>query len=82
MQSYWRTKAREIITDVLNKQKGAPESEIRKALHNAYPFGPRKYHPYKIWLDEIALQRGKKKRNTFGRKKKAIPTDPNQERMF
>lgn len=32
----------------------------RKALRDAYPAGPRAHHPYKIWLDEIARQTGRK----------------------
>ena len=34
--------------------------EQRRALKDAYPFGERRYAPYKIWLDEIARQKGKK----------------------
>jgi hypothetical protein len=30
-------------------------------LFDAYPFGERKYTPYKIWLDEIKRQVGTKK---------------------
>jgi hypothetical protein len=30
----------------------------RARLREAYPFGERKYHPYKIWLDEIRRQLG------------------------
>jgi hypothetical protein len=44
----------------LSETVGKDEKEIRKALHDAYPFGPREYHPYKIWLDEIKRQRGSK----------------------
>lgn len=80
--SYWRNKARPIIARVLKENKGADEQTIKRALRDAYPFGPREYHPYKIWLDEIAVLRGtKKKKNIFGRKK-AKPEDPRQERMF
>lgn len=50
-----------IIHRVLQETKGKPEKEIRAALHDAYPFGQRSLHPYKIWLDEIKMQRGKKK---------------------
>jgi hypothetical protein len=56
----WRDKARPIIQKVLKDTKGLPENEIKKALYNAYPFGERRYHPYKIWLDEIRIQTGKK----------------------
>jgi hypothetical protein len=81
-QSYWRGVARPIIAEVLKTNKGKPEKEIRKALHDAYPFGERKYHPYKIWLNEINLQLGKAKLWTPGRKKKVTPMDPNQTSFF
>lgn len=61
MKSTWRTKAAPIIRQVLKETKGQSEKEIRKALIDAYPFGVREYHPYKIWCDEIRVQRGKKK---------------------
>lgn len=82
-RSYWREKSRPIIARVLKENAGADEQTIRKALKDAYPFGMREYHPYKVWLDEIAVQRGtKKKKNIFGRKKKKVQEDPRQERMF
>ncbi len=82
MKSSWRAYCAPIITRVLEETKGKDEKEIRKALKEAYPFGEREYHPYKIWLDEVASQRGlKKKRNHFGRKKKVAP-DPNQKALF
>jgi hypothetical protein len=82
MKSSWRDHARPIIAQVLRETQGMGEKAIRKALLEAYPFHQRKYHPYKIWLDEIALQRGTKKRkNIFGRRKKAKPADPNQLSM-
>jgi hypothetical protein len=71
--SYWRDKCRPIVARVLKENKGAQEWQIRKALHDAYPFGARKYHPYKIWLDEIKLQRGQKQK-----KHKAKPVDKDQ----
>lgn len=82
MSSRWRDYARPIIARVLKENAGADEQTIKRALKDAYPFGQREYHPYKIWLDEIAVQRGtKKKKNIFGRKKDK-PEDPRQERMF
>lgn len=81
-RSSWRDYARPIIARVLKETQGQDEQVIRRALKDAYPFGQRDYHPYKIWLDEIAVQRGtKKKKNVFGRKK-VKQDDPNQERMF
>jgi hypothetical protein len=56
----WRDSATPIIARVLKETKGQDEKAIKKALFDAYPFGARQYHPYKIWLDEIKRQRGKK----------------------
>lgn len=66
----WRDYAAPIIAKVLKENKGKTEKEIKKALFDAYPFGERKYHPYKIWLDEIKVQRGKRK---FGHKRTVEP---------
>lgn len=56
-ESRWRDRAGPIIARVLKETRGKSEKEIRAALREAYPFGERKYHPYKIWLDEIKRQR-------------------------
>lgn len=55
----WREKAAPIIANVLSQY---PEDcpERRKALREAYPFGPRAHWPYKAWLAEIAKQTGRK----------------------
>lgn len=53
--SPWRNRARPIIARVI-AEHGHDERALRKALHAAYPFGPRENHPYKIWLDEIKRQ--------------------------
>jgi hypothetical protein len=62
---WWRRRAAPIIARVLER---FPRSEwdgreCRRALADAYPFGPRAMHPYKMWLDEIRCQTG---RRTFG----------------
>ena len=56
--SQWREHSAKVIARVLAETKGQDEKVIRKALHDAYPFGERSNHPYKIWLDEIRCQRG------------------------
>lgn len=56
----WRDIARPIIAKILEETRGQTEQLIKKALHEAYPFGERRYHPYKVWCDEIRRQRGKK----------------------
>jgi len=57
----WRSRARPIIAEVLRKHAGSDEKVRRKALRDAYPFGPRQFWPYKVWLDEIGRQRGTRK---------------------
>jgi hypothetical protein len=53
----WREIAAPIISKVLRETEGQPKPIVDKALFDAYPFGQRAYHPYKIWLDEIKRQR-------------------------
>ncbi|MEN0066132.1 MAG: hypothetical protein AAGA48_28585 [Myxococcota bacterium] len=55
-----RDAVRPIIRRVLEKTAGQPEASIRAALRQAYPFGARRWNPYKVWLDEIQVQRGLK----------------------
>ena len=57
MSRSWRDIARPIVAKVLADTAGKPEPQIRSALFEAYPFGERRYTPYKIWLDEIRRQR-------------------------
>jgi hypothetical protein len=73
----WRASARPIIAEVLQKMKDRPEGEIRKALKAAYPWGERKYHPYKIWCDEIRVQRGYKRMGV-----KLAAKNPDQQKLF
>jgi hypothetical protein len=54
----WRDRARPIIAEVLRATAGQDEAAVRQALRDAYPFGARELHPYKVWLDEIKRQRG------------------------
>ena len=75
----WRDSCAPIIHRVLNSGI-TDEKELRKALFDAYPFGMRRYHPYRIWIDEIARQRKKKPPlGTFGAKKKELFHNPDQE---
>jgi len=85
MQSRWRRAAAPIIARVLAENAGRPEAEVRAALRAAYPFGPREHHPYRIWLDEIRIQTGR--RQLSGRERRLQgrpprPPDPRQELLF
>lgn len=58
MAATWRETAARIVEAVLCRTHGQPEAVIKKALFDAYPYGERRYHPYKVWLSEIRRQRG------------------------
>ncbi len=57
-QSRWRAHAAPIIADIIRVHKDQDEKQLRALISKAYPFGERKYHPYKIWCDEVARQLG------------------------
>jgi len=83
--SYWRRIAAPIIARVLEQTAGRPESEVRAGLLAAYPFGPRKHHPYRIWRDEIRIQTGKRRIHLVTRKlqgRPPAPPDPLQGALF
>lgn len=67
MASY-RDEFRPIIARVLAETSGLPWALVRAALRDAFPYGVRQYWPYKVWLHEIRVQRGRVK---FGRDKAA-----------
>lgn len=46
----WTDSAREVIAQVhASLPPDATYEQRKKALHDAYPFGPRQYFPYKCW---------------------------------
>lgn len=54
--STWRRHARAVIGRVLaGLPAGATDTERRKAVQAAYPFGERQNHPYRCWLAEVKL---------------------------
>lgn len=61
MQSSWRNKAAPIIAKLIAELGTQDMPKLRVALSQAYPFGLKRYHPYKIWLDEIRDQLGTKR---------------------
>lgn len=53
----WRYRARVVIERVLDQlPAGTSEAEAKKAISDAYPFGERAMHPYKVWLSEVRDQ--------------------------
>lgn len=55
--SSWRLAAQEAISRALEvaDSQELDEEATWEAVSKAYPFGQRRYHPYKIWLSEIKL---------------------------
>lgn len=50
----WRTHSARIIANALaDVPATATEKEIRAILYPLYPFGERKYHPYKQWCRAV-----------------------------
>lgn len=52
----WREQAAPIIAAIIEKQGRADMKALKKAISDAYPFGQRDYHPYKIWCSEVKRQ--------------------------
>jgi len=82
----WRENYAPIIRKVLDDNKGLPDFILRKALRDKWDEidGLRQYWPYKVWCDEIRIQRGLKIRKTLGRKVQYIQPipDPNQLQLL
>lgn len=54
--SRWRNRAMPIIARVIADNPNADQATLSRLISTAYPFGQRKYHPYKIWCDEVRRQ--------------------------
>lgn len=84
----WRDRCRPIVERVLAETADSTEKEQRAALRDAYPFGERKYWPYKVWLDEIAQQTGKRTKACKPHKQplldreRAARANPDQGKLF
>lgn len=77
--SYWRNRAAPIIAGVIAAVGTDDATALRKALHDAYPFGERSMHPYKIWRDEIRRQLAGQQHR---RPARADPSSPGQLTLF
>jgi len=79
----WRDRYIPLIARVLSNNQDASLAEKRKLLRAAFPDGPREYHPYKIWLNECAVQLGLKKVKTRTKGvPKPIESTAGQKEMF
>ncbi|MBZ9712215.1 hypothetical protein [Deinococcus multiflagellatus] len=53
MSSYWKRRAGRVIWPLVQagQKAGTPAKEILRQIDQAYPFGTREHHPYKMWLE-------------------------------
>ena len=52
----WREHCAPIIREVISETGKDDIKLLRKKLREAYPYGEKKYWPYKVWLSEIKEQ--------------------------
>lgn len=64
MTSRWREHSRRVIQEIIKREGREDQDRLKKAISEAYPFGERKRHPYKIWLDEVKNQLGEQHEQT------------------
>jgi hypothetical protein len=55
-RSSWRDIATPIIRRVVEENGTADMAKLRRALREAYPWGKKRMHPYRIWRDEVKRQ--------------------------
>lgn len=77
-ESHWRNASRQVIAGVKEANPSADRAELKKLLFKAYPFGMRRYHPYKIWCEEVRIALGVKKKPAM----KAWEIPEGQEVLF
>jgi hypothetical protein len=81
----WRDLARPIIAKVIAEVGTSDRKRLKAALREAYPWGPREYHPYKIWCNEIRVQLGeveKPERKKRAKKPAAKPAEQQGQTML
>ncbi len=59
--SPWRTEAAKVVQAAIatGEARGLTGPALLRHIREAYPFGPRRNHPYKIWLSEVNRQLGR-----------------------
>lgn len=54
-RGYWAQRADGVLAGVFaTLHANATEAQVRAAVRDAYPFGPREHWPYKAWLARAA----------------------------
>ena len=75
----WREQSAAVIAKVISEHGTEDNNALRRAISQAYPFGERRYYPYKIYLDETKKQLIKHHVYLY-RKQHHEPTD--QQELF
>ena len=78
----WRDKARPIIAAVIEAHGTGDIIGLRRALRDAYPWGPRENHPYQLWCDEIRVQLGAKPKRVRLKKVRPQVKPSSQRELF
>lgn len=78
----WRDQARPIIAEVIRRVGTADRKQLRAALREAYPWGPRQYHPYRIWCHEIRVQLGEVKPRSPHPRVRHVQPSAGQRELF
>lgn len=76
---------RPIIASIIARVGTAAMKQLRKTLRDEFPDPPRAYHPYKVWLDEIAVQlktKGKRKQERKVKQREAADNEAGQGNFF
>lgn len=67
----WRDRLAPIIADTILAVGRTDPQALRRALRDAFPCPPRKHWPYKVWLDEIHRQVGRRNPGLTRREREA-----------
>jgi hypothetical protein len=78
--STWRDSAKAHISEVVRNNPGIDLKAMKKKLREAYPYGERAMHPYKIWCDQV--NKTLKVLYPEFRPRSAKQTEPNEPTLF
>ena len=58
MSGYWAYESDKVLSELFKTfTPETPLKEVEKAICDAYPFGERKYWPYRVWLTRVKLHK-------------------------
>ncbi len=78
----WRDEARPRIAAVIKRVGTSDLKALAQALRDAFPWGQKTHHPYKIWRDEVRRQLGLKQQTPAYRKALMQAPAPGQRFLF